>query len=103
MDAEGIERRRNEGYLPKAEFQAWLEMGLARLSFVQKQWAQAEQRYADIVERYPKTAYIPEAVYWKGVCRYKMNDHAALGETAAALKERHPDSLWTSKASVWLH
>ncbi len=103
MDVEGVERQRSEGYLPKAEFRAWLELGLARLSFMRRQWAEAGQRYGEIIERYPQTACAPEAMYWKGVSRYKMNEHTALGETGVALKERYPDSLWTAKASVWLH
>jgi hypothetical protein len=31
------------------------------------------------------------------------SDHAALGEVARELKEKHPGSLWTQKALVWLH
>jgi hypothetical protein len=44
MDAEGGERWRLEGYLPKEEFQANLEMGLARVAFTRKDWADAERR-----------------------------------------------------------
>jgi outer membrane protein assembly factor BamD (BamD/ComL family) len=102
MDAGGVERQRNEGYLPRNEFRAWMEMGIARLSFMSKQWPEATRRYGEVIERYPQTAAAPEAVYWRGVSRYKMNDHAALGETAAALKDQYPASLWTAKASVWL-
>ncbi len=102
MDVEGVERQRNEGYLPVTEFRAWLEMGLARLSFMRKQWDEAGQRYGKVIESYPQTVAVAEAMYWKGVSRYKMNDHTALGETAAALGESYPDSLWTVKASVWL-
>jgi hypothetical protein len=43
-----------------------------------------------------------EAMYWQGVSRYKMEAHAALGKAADALKKRYPDSLRTTKASVWL-
>jgi acetolactate synthase I/II/III large subunit len=34
LDANGIERARNEGYLPNSEFRAQLEMGLARIVFM---------------------------------------------------------------------
>ena len=34
MDPDGNERRRLEGYLPKEEFQAFLESGLARIAFM---------------------------------------------------------------------
>ena len=104
MEPEGMERFRIEGYLPKEEFRAHLEMGLARLAFMNKQWADAGRKYAEIVERYPDTKIAPEAVYWKGVCRYKeTNDHTVLGEVPAQLKERYADSVWALKASVWSH
>ena len=67
MDSTGKERCRIEGYLPKNEFRSQLDMGLARISFMDKQWADAEEKYAQIIERYPETAAAPEAVYWKGI------------------------------------
>ena len=36
MDPEGHERKRLEGYLPKDEFQTFLELGLARVAFMKK-------------------------------------------------------------------
>ncbi len=104
MDSGGEERWRIEGYLPKNEFRSQLEIGLARISFMDKQWADAEQKYAKVVERYPETAAAPEAVYWRGVSRYKRtNDHTALGEVAEELGGKYPGSVWAQKASVWAH
>ena len=104
MESEGVERFRIEGYLSKEEFRAHLEMGLARVAFMNKQWADAGRKYAEIVERYPDAKIAPEAVYWKGVCRYKeTNDHTVLGEVPAQLEERYADSVWALKASVWAH
>lgn len=104
MDSSGKEQWRIEGYLPKTEFRAQLEMGLARISFMHKQWADAEQRFVQVVERYPETAAAPEAVYWRGVSQYKKtNDHTVLGGVAEELGEKYPTSVWASKASVWSH
>ena len=104
LDANGAERLRIEGYLPKTEFRAQLEMGLARVAFMQKQWADAERRYAEVVERYPDAKVAPEAVYWQGVSHYKRtNDHTVLGEMANAFAEKYQDSVWALKASVWSH
>ena len=104
MDSSGEERWRIEGYLPKNQFRAQLEMGLARISFMNKQWVDAEQRYAQILERYSETAAAPEAVYWSGVSRYKRtNDHTVLGGVAEELGEKYPESVWAQKASVWSH
>ena len=43
FDPKGVERSRLEGYLPKDEFRAWLELGLARVAFMSKAWAEAEK------------------------------------------------------------
>lgn len=104
LDSGGKERWRIEGYLPKTEFRAQLEMGLSRISFMSKQWAVAEQKYAQITERYAETAAAPEAVYWKGVSQYKRtNDHTVLGGVAEELKQNYAESVWAKKGSVWLH
>lgn len=79
-------------------------MGLARISFMDKHWADAEQKYAQIIERYSETAAAPEAVYWKGVCKYKLaNDHTVLSEITQELEHKYPDSVWAKKATVWSH
>jgi outer membrane protein assembly factor BamD (BamD/ComL family) len=103
IDPEGKERFRVEGYLPKSEFRAQLELGLARIAFMHKKWAEAERRYAELAELSPETVAAPEAVYWRGVSHYKgTNDHTALGEVANQLKSNYSESVWTMKSSVWL-
>ena len=104
LDPDGAERHRIEGYLPKEEFRAQLELGLARVAFMHKRWAEAERRYAEVVERYPGSKAAPEAVYWRGVSHYKAtNDHTALGEVAEQFKQKYQGSVWAQKASVWAH
>ena len=102
LDWHGDERFRIEGYLPKDEFRAQLELGLARVSFMNKNWADAEQRYTAVLDRYPDSKAAPEALYWKGVSRYKAtNDHTILGELPAMFKEKYPDSTWALKTLAW--
>jgi hypothetical protein len=104
LDSDGVERFRVEGYLSKDEFRAHLEMGLARVAFAHKRWAEAEQRYAWVIERHPDSKAAPEALYWKGVSHYKAtNDHTVLGELPGQFKDKYPDSVWALKASVWAH
>ncbi len=99
-----MERFRIEGYLPRDEFRAQLELGLARVAFMYKKWAEAERRYGEIVQRYPGTGAAPEALYWRAVSHYKgTNDHTALEQVAEEFKSRYPDSIWAKKASVWAH
>lgn len=102
MDPDGEEEWRLEGYLPKEEFRAKLEMGLARVAFKRKDWADAERRYVEIAERYPDSHYAPEAVYYRGVSRYSAShDGADLTATAEALAEKYPDSEWRLRSLPW--
>ena len=102
LDSKGVERFRLEGYLPKEEFRAQLELGLARVAFMNKRWADAEQRYSDVLDRYPNSKAAPEALYWKGVSHYKAtNDHAVLGELPAEYQQKYPDSIWALKTIAW--
>ena len=104
LDSKGVERHRIEGYLPTDEFRAQLEMALARVAFMNKDWANAEQRYGAIVEQHPNSKSAPEALYWKGVSRYKAtNDHTVLGEMPGQFKEKYPDSVWALKTAAWVH
>lgn len=104
LDSGGVERHRIEGYLPKDEFRAQLEMGLARVAFMNKHWADAERRYAEVLERYPDSKAAPEALYWKGVSRYKAtNDHTVLGEMPEQFKEKYGNSIWALKTAAWTH
>ena len=97
-----MERLRIEGYLPNDEFRAHLELGLARVAFMKKKWADAEALYQDILKHYAKTGAAPEAQYWAGVSHYKATqDHTALGRAAQQFKERYQESVWAKKASVW--
>jgi len=104
MDSDGVERYRIEGYLPKNWFRARLEMGLGRVAFMHKKWADAEKRYTDVAENYADTAVAPEAIYWRAVSLYKKtNDHTVLGEVAAELSRKYPGDEWTLKALPWAH
>jgi hypothetical protein len=101
LDSAGAERRRMEGYLPRDAFFGELYLGLARVSFMRKDWAEAERIYDEAVARWPSVTTTPEAMYWRAVSRYKRtNDHLPLQEVAKQLSGK--DSAWASKASVWL-
>ena len=104
LDPNGVERFRLEGYLPKDEFRAQLELGLARAAFMSKHWAEAETRYTAVLENYPDSKAAPEALYWKGVSQYKAtNDHRVLGELPGQFHEKYPDSLEALKTIAWEH
>ena len=104
LDPNGKERYRIEGYLPRNEFRTQLELALARVAFMNKDWGEAEKRYARVLEQYPKSHAAPEALYWKGVSHYKAtNDHTVLGEMPDLFRQEYPDSIWALKTLAWAH
>lgn len=104
LDSKAEERFRIEGYLPRDEFRAQLDLSLARVAFMNKKWADAEHRYTQVLERYPNSHAAPEALYWKGVSHYKAtNDHTVLGELPDQFKQKYPDSPWALKTLAWIH
>ena len=104
IDPPSNERHRIEGFLPKEDFAAQLELGLAKAAFARGAFDEARKTFDAIVSRYPKTDAAPEAQYWAGVSRYKATgDPAALADTEKQFREHYRDSTWAKKASVWRH
>ena len=90
--------------MPKDWFRARLEMGIARVAFMHKKFADAQKLYAEVIDRFGNLAVAAEALYWRAVSKYKAtNDHTALGEVAKELSEKHPDDEWTLKSDPWAH
>jgi hypothetical protein len=102
IDRDGTERHRIEGFLPADDLLAQLTLGLGHSAFAQERWDEAERRFREVVDRFPKTEGAPEALYWAGVARYKAKgDASALAETGREFTRRYQDSSWAKKASVW--
>jgi tetratricopeptide (TPR) repeat protein len=102
LDPDGIERYRFEGYLPVLDFLARLTLGLGQVAFASKRYEEAEKRFEEVLGKFPDSEAAPEALYWKGVARYKRtNDAAALAQTASDFSRRYTESSWAKKASVW--
>lgn len=102
LDHDGAVRHRFEGFLPPEDFLSQLHLGLAHAAFAREQWEDAERRYRETVDRFPKADVAPEALYWSGVSRYKATGHPdALGETDRELKQKSPASTWAKKSSPW--
>lgn len=103
MDPEGEERWRLEGYLPKEEFAAWLEMGLARVAFMKKDWAASERHFDNVLKDRPDSKFAPAAIYYKGVSRYSTShDSAELANTASALNDKYSGNEWQIRSIPWL-
>ena len=101
LDSGGRERYRIEGYLPLREFAAHLSLGLGRMAFTNKHWQEAEDHYARVLEKYPDTRAVAEALYWASASCYKQtNDIRVLAEMSQ-FNPKWKDTIWAIKASAW--
>jgi hypothetical protein len=79
-------------------------MGLGRVAFMHKKFADAQQIYADITNRVGDLPLAAEAIYWRDVCKYKAtNDHTVLEPAAKELAEKFPTDEWRLKSLPWAH
>ena len=102
LDPEGVEQHRVEGFLEADDLLAQLTLGLGKSAFKSRRWQEAERRFREVVDHYPKSDAAPEALYWAGVSRYRQTgDPSALAATSAAFGNQYQDSIWAKKASIW--
>jgi len=79
-------------------------MGIARVAFMHKKFADAQKLYGEVSDRFGNLAVAAEALYWRAVSQYKAtNDHTALGEVAVELAAKHPGNEWQLKSLPWAH
>ncbi len=98
VDGEEAEQHRFIGYLPPDEFLAQVHFAAAKDAFGKGKYDDALKRYTLIVERYGKTDAAPEALYWTGVCEFKLTkDVNKINERCAAVVERYPGHIWAKK------
>ena len=65
------------GFLPPEEFIPWLILGRGRMHFDDKELDNAMTMFDILSEEYPESDSAPQALYFTGVCKYKLNDEAA--------------------------
>ena len=103
LDNDGKERWRLEGYLPNDDFRAFLKMGLGRVAFARKHWADADKWFSAVIEKHANSFYVPQAIYFRGVSLYSTShDHLELEKTAATLIEQFPATEWQLRSIPWL-
>lgn len=100
LDSNGTEYYRFNGFLPPDEFIPQLELGLGMMALQKQEYKSAGVQLKLVVDKYPRSAVAPEALYWFGVSEYKAshNADALLNAWGNILKE-YPESIWAEKVS----
>jgi tetratricopeptide (TPR) repeat protein len=99
LDAEGEEHHRKVGFLSPTEFIPALLLGIGKVRFDDDRLEEALNSFKEVLARYPDSDSAPEALYYRGVCLYKMaHDPGRLKETGEELEKEYPQSEWTKRA-----
>lgn len=99
LDQEGKEHHRTVGFLGPEELIPSLMLGKAKLHFDHEQFEQALAVLDAILKEYPKSDSAAEAIFLRGVSRYKStHDAKPLKEAYEKLSADYPGSEWAKRA-----
>ncbi|UFS71807.1 thioredoxin fold domain-containing protein [Geomonas sp. RF6] len=99
LDENGEEHNRTVGYLPPEELLASLLLGISKVAFDNGKYDDAVVQLNTLGMLYPKSGAAPEALYLKGVAKFKAtHDAQLLKQTYEQLSSQYPDSEWTRRA-----
>lgn len=102
LDMYGKEQYRTVGFLPPEELVPSLLLGIAKADFAAHQYNDALINLNMLLAGYPSSDAAPEAVYLKGVCRYKSSkDARCLKQAYEQLTSDYPASEWAKRAAPY--
>jgi hypothetical protein len=99
LNPSGKEVQRSIGFLGPDEFIVRMQLGIAKVRLDTKEYDTAVIPLKSLMETFPESNSIPEAIYFSGVAAYKKsNDPSKLKEAYEKLLSKYPDSAWTERA-----
>ena len=99
LDSEGNEAYRSVGFVPPDELIPMLKLGEGKGHFAAGRYENAIDAFDFVIGQYPKSKAAAEAIYYRGVSRYKHTDNPKpLREAYDKLAAEYPDAEWTKKA-----
>lgn len=94
MDAAERQAYRFFGYHPPAEFLAQVALARGHAGFASGDFAGARAAFESV----EAPEFKPEAIYWAGVCRFKLERSTQpIYDACKAIVERYPNHLWAKK------
>ena len=99
LDPEGAEHHRSVGFRAPEELIPALRLGIAKCAFDAGDVARSAELLDRLAAEFPRSDAAPEAVYLRGVSRFKAtHDPKALKEAYETLKAEHPGTEWEKRA-----
>ncbi len=102
LDADGNEVHRVVGFLPPEEFVPTFMVAKGKWYFNAEQHPEAQGMFDEALREYPNSAAAPEAVFFRGVSRFKVNhDPKPLRAAYETLMAQFPGSEWAKRAAPY--
>lgn len=99
LDQDGHEHQATVGFLSPEELIPSLLLGIGNMYFHKDAFKEALGFYETILTEHAVSDTAPEAVFQRGVCRYKSTgDPKPLKEAYEQLNRDFPESTWTKRA-----
>ena len=99
LDPEGKEHHRTVGFLAPEELIPSLLLGIAKSHFDRGRFDEALSTLDRLLTDFPNSDSAPEAIYLRGVSKYKASHVAQpLKEAYEQLQAKYPSSEWTKRA-----
>jgi len=99
LDADGEEHHRTIGFLAPEELIPSLLLGIAKSHFDRGRFSESLSILEKLLADHPESDSAPEAIYLRGVCRYKSTeDPKRLKEAYERLQADYPSNQWTKRA-----
>jgi TolA-binding protein len=101
IDGEENQIYRIEGWLPPSEYTPMLLVAKGHFMFRAKSYDGAIPWFQSVMDRFPRSAFAPEAQYYIGVSEYMQSqDVGRLAEAWKQLQIMYPESLWATKSMI---
>jgi len=99
LNHDGNEHHRTVGFLAPQELIPSLLLGMGKSYFETDQFDEAIGSLEKLLGEYPESGSAPEAIYLRGVCRYKSTQNPEPLKVAyEQLTAEYPSSEWTKRA-----
>jgi tetratricopeptide (TPR) repeat protein len=99
LDPDGKEHHRTVGFLAPEELIPSLLLGIGKSYFETDRFDDALESLERLLGEYPESGSAPEAIYLRGVCRYKSTQNPApLKAAYEQLAAEYPSNEWTKRA-----
>lgn len=102
LDYHGHEIQRTIGFLDPDKFMAIMHLGKAKVHFAIGEFDAANVHLKRLMERYPESTAVPEAIFYRGVNLFKQkNDPNQLKKAYEELVSDHPNTSWAERATPY--